>query len=82
MKPRDKTRRHLPAWRRWLRRLLVSTVALAVCSWLALYSYGRLADRALGPPSQAFAPRADDTALDRAIAPPCSPPGSASQAWC
>lgn len=69
MKPRDKTRRHLPAWRRWLRRLLVSTVALAVCSWLALYSYGRFADRALGPPSQAFAPRADDTALDRAIAP-------------
>ena len=55
--------------RKWLRRLGIAVVLMAVASATALYSYGRFAEAARGPASHALPTAADATALDRAVAP-------------
>ena len=52
--------------RKWLRRLGIVVLVMAVGSGVALYSYGRFAAGARGPASQALPTAADATALDRA----------------
>ena len=47
----------------------IAVLVLGVASGVALYSYGRFAEGARGPASQALPTAADATALDRAIAP-------------
>ena len=54
-------------WRRWLRRVFMAVLLLAAASTLAVYAYGRFAERALGEPSRALAPQQDVTALDRFV---------------
>lgn len=54
---------------RKLRWIAVALLVFAAASLLALYSYGRFAERARGEPSQALSPAGSATALDRAIAP-------------
>ena len=55
--------------RKWLRRLGIAVVLMAVASATALYSYGRFAEAARGPASHALPTAADATALDRTVAP-------------
>lgn len=55
--------------RKWLRRLGIAVVLMAVASATALYSYGRFAEAARGAASHALPTAADVTALDRAVAP-------------
>ena len=54
---------------RKLRWLALALLVLALASLLALYSYGRFAERARGDASHALAVQATGGALDRAIAP-------------
>lgn len=55
--------------RRWLLRIVMGVLLLAAGSSLAVYGYGRFAERALGAPSSALAPQEEATALDRLIGP-------------
>lgn len=54
---------------RKLRWIALALLVLAAASLLALYSYGRFAERVRGAPSQALALAPAATPLDRAIAP-------------
>ncbi len=54
---------------RKLRWVAMALVVLALASLLALYSYGRFAERARGEPGHALPVQASGTGLDRAIQP-------------
>ena len=54
---------------RKLRWLGIAILVLALASMLALYSYGRFADRSRGAPSQALPVAQAGTPLDRVVAP-------------
>lgn len=49
--------------------VLAALAGFAVASALALYSYGRFAERVQGPPSLSLPVAADETPLDRLVAP-------------
>ena len=54
---------------RKLRWIVIALLLLALASMLALYSYGRFADRSRGAPSNALPVAQSSTSLDRAVAP-------------